>query len=114
MNGVSTPSHRRAGRSLVWQLVLLAVVPAVLAVGALLVLTTRQYLQGIEHHIRQQGETLAQQLSASAQAPLAREDRRALLRLAEATMSQPHVQQVQVWSPEGELLANVNTADLRR
>ncbi len=114
MNGVSTPSYRRAGLSLVWQLVLLAVVPAVLAVGALLVLTTRQYLQGIEHHIRQQGETLAQQLSASAQAPLAREDRRALLRLAEATMSQPHVQQVQVWSPEGELLANVNTADLRR
>ncbi len=114
MNRVAAPWRRRPGWSLVWQLVLLAVLPAVLAVGALVAVTARQYLRDVEAHTRQQGETLAQQLAAAAQVPLAREDRRALLRLAEISLSQPHVQQVQLWSPDGELLANVSTSDLRR
>ncbi|MBY4595584.1 sensor histidine kinase [Ottowia caeni] len=100
--------------SLVWQLGLLAVLPALLAMGLLLALSMREYVNSAEIHIRRQAQTLAQQVAVLAQGPMATEDKRALLRLAQATMSQPYIQQVQIWSYEGELLTNVETADLRR
>lgn len=100
--------------SLVWQLGLLAVLPALLAMGLLLALSMREYVNSAEIHISRQAQTLAQQVAVLAQGPMATEDKRALLRLAQATMSQPYIQQVQIWSYEGELLTNVETADHRR
>lgn len=104
--------HRHT--SLALQLVLLAVLPALLASAVLIVLTTRHYLRSVEEHTRGQANAVALQMAASAQDALAREDRRALLRLARSGMSQPHVQQVQIWSGDGELLANVDTDDIQR
>ena len=112
MNRTQTSPKCKVTRlSLVWQLGLLAVLPALLAMGVLLVLTMREYVQGAENHVRRQAQTMAQQVAVLAQGPMATEDRRALLRLAQATMTQPYVQQVQIWSYEGELLTNVDTAD---
>lgn len=97
--------------SLVWQLGMLAVLPALLAMGLLLALSMREYVNSAEIHITRQAQTLAQQVAVLAQGPMATEDKRALLRLAQATMSQPYIQQVQIWSYEGELLTNVDTTD---
>lgn len=99
---------------LVWQLGLLAVLPALLAMGVLLILAMREYVRSAEENVQRQAQTVAQQLAVLAQAPMAGEDKRALLRLAQATMTQPYLQQVQIWSYEGELLTNIETADLRR
>ncbi|MGB3069913.1 MAG: HAMP domain-containing sensor histidine kinase [Ottowia sp.] len=99
---------------LVWQLGLLAVLPALLAMGVLLALAMREYVRSAEEYVQRQAQTLAQQLAVLAQTPMATEDKRALMRLAQATMTQSHLQQVQIWSSEGELLTNVETADLRR
>ncbi|MDO5623303.1 MAG: HAMP domain-containing sensor histidine kinase [Pseudomonadota bacterium] len=117
MTDVTSPppaARRRYRTSLTAQLVLLAVLPTLLVSGVLIALTTRQYLRGVQEHTRQQAKAVAVQLAATAQLPLALEDRRALLRIAESGMTQPHVQQVQIWSGEGELMANVDTRDLRR
>lgn len=99
---------------LVWQLGLLAVLPALLAMGILLALAMREYVRSAEDSVHQQAQTLAQQLAVMAQPLLVSEDKRALLRLAQATMTQPHLQQVQIWSYDGELLTNLETPDLRR
>lgn len=99
---------------LVWQLGLLAVLPALLAMAVLLALSMREYVRSAEENVHRQAQTLAQQLAVMAQPWMTTEDRRALLRLAQATMTQPHLQQVQIWSYEGELLTNLETPDLHR
>ena len=114
MTANSGSGRLRAQTSLASQLVLLAVLPALLVAVALIALTTRQHLRSVEEHTRSQAQAVALQLAAAARAPLTHDDRRALLDIAEAGLSQPHIQQVQIWSGEGELLTNLDTPDLRR
>jgi signal transduction histidine kinase len=105
----SPAGRTRREASLASQLVWLAVLPALLASVVLIVLTTRQHLRSIEQHTRSQAQAVASQIAAAAQQPLADDDRRALRRVAEAGARQPHIRQVAVWSPDGELLARVAT-----
>jgi signal transduction histidine kinase len=99
--------------SLAQHLVLLAVLPALLASMLLLALTTVQYLRSAQAHTRDQAQTVALQLAAAARDPLAQEDRRALLHIAQTFMTQPRIRQVRIWSGEGELLAGLDAADGR-
>ncbi|HMN20119.1 MAG TPA: hybrid sensor histidine kinase/response regulator [Ottowia sp.] len=95
--------------SLPQQLLLLAVLPAILATTAVLVVTTLQYLRGLEALIQANAQTLAYQLAASAEAPLETLDRRALLRIARTGAAQPNTQGVRIWSAEGELMAHAES-----
>ncbi len=110
--------RRRGGRwlslarlSLGQQMLLLAVLPATLAMMGAIGVLMRQYLDGMTDLVRANAQAVGLQLATAAQAPLAQTDRRALLRLAHSGISQPHVQQVQVWSDDGEILANAETQD---
>ena len=100
--------------SLAQQLVLLAVLPAVLAMLGTIGVLTRQYLDGVSELVRANARAVALQLATASQTPLADLDRRALLRLAQGGLQQPHVQQVQLWSDDGEILANAETMDRLR
>ena len=91
--------------SLTTQLVLLAVLPAVLATLAVSMVATRQYLGSVEALIRANAQTAAYQIATAAEEPMRAMDRRALLGIARAGISQPQVKQVRVWSADGELLA---------
>lgn len=114
------PRQGRGGRfslarlSLGQQMVLLAVLPATLAMMGAMGVLMRQYLDGMTELVRANAQTVGLQLATAAQAPLAQLDRRALLRLAHSGIAQPHVQQVQVWSDDGEILANAETQDRAR
>lgn len=101
----------RSRLSLAQQLVLLAVLPAAIATTAVLVVTTLQYLRGLEALIQANAQTLAYQLATSAEVPMASLDRRALLRVARAGTAQPNTQSVSIWSEDGELLARADVAD---
>jgi len=105
---------RLASLSLAQQLVLLAVLPALLAVLGTVAILSRHYLGGVTELMRANAQSVALQVATAAQGPLVRMDRRALLRLAQSGTYQPHVQQVQVWSEDGEILANAETVDRRR
>lgn len=96
------------------QLALLAVLPALLVSAGLLAHTTLRYLESAQAHALSQAQAVAQQLAAVAQNPLADEDRRALLRIAQSGIAQPHIQQVQIWSGAGELLAAQEATDTAR
>ncbi|MES2529851.1 MAG: hybrid sensor histidine kinase/response regulator [Pseudomonadota bacterium] len=100
--------------SLAQQLVLLAVLPATVATLGAITVLTRQHLANVTDLLRANAQTVALQVATVAQAPLSRLDRRALLRTAQSGLSQPHVQQVQIWSDEGEIVANAETMDRRR
>ena len=100
--------------SLAQQLVLLAVLPAALATLGAIVVLTRQHLSNVTELMRASGQTVALQVATLAQAPLLQMDRRALQRTALAGTSQPHVQQVQIRTDDGEILANAETPDRRR
>ncbi|HSV59677.1 MAG TPA: hybrid sensor histidine kinase/response regulator [Variovorax sp.] len=100
--------------SLAQQLVLLAVLPAALATLGAIVVLTRQHLSNVTELMRASGQTVALQVATLAQAPLLQMDRRALQRTALAGTSQPHVQQVQIRTEDGEILANAETPDRRR
>ncbi|RYF65960.1 MAG: HAMP domain-containing protein, partial [Comamonadaceae bacterium] len=106
------PLRRRL--SLAQQLVLLAVLPAVLAMLGGIGVLTRQYLDGVSELVRANARTVALQLATAAQSPLTQMDRRALMRLAQGGLHQSHVQQVQLWSEDGEIVANAETVDRRR
>jgi len=108
------PARGLGQLSLAQQLVLLAVLPAALAMLGTIAVLTRQYLAGVNELMRANAQTVALQLATAAQVPLARMDRRALLRLAQSGTFQPHVQQVQVWSEDGEIVANAETIDRQR
>lgn len=97
--------------SLAQQLVLLAVLPAIIpTLGAIAVLT-RQHLDNVAELMRANAQTVALQVATMAQAPLARMDRRALLHTAQSGSFQPDVQQVQIWSGEGEIVADSGSTD---
>ena len=100
--------------SLAQQLVLLAVLPAALATLGAIVVLTRQHLDNVTELMRTSGQTVALQVATLAQAPMNQMDRRALQRTALAGTSQPHVQQVQIRTADGEILANAETPDRHR
>jgi signal transduction histidine kinase/ActR/RegA family two-component response regulator len=105
----------RLGRlSLAQQLVLLAVLPATVATLSAIAVLTRQHLDNVTELMRANAQTVALQVATVAQAPLAHMDRRALLRTAQSGTYQPHVQQVQIWSEDGEIVANSETTDRQR
>lgn len=94
--------------SLATQLVLLAVLPAVLATMAVSVVATRQSLDSVEAMIRANAQTTAYQIATAAEEPVRDVDRRALLNIARAGIDQLQVQQVRIWSADGELLAEAH------
>jgi signal transduction histidine kinase len=96
------------------QLILLALVPATAATLAAITVLTRQHLGNLTELMRANAQTVALQVATVAQAPLARMDRRALQRTAQTGTYQPHVQQVQIWSEDGEIVANSETSDRAR
>ena len=112
--GARSAGGRLGQLSLVQQLVLLAVLPAALAMLGTIAVLTRQYLAGVNDLMRANAQTVALQIATAAQSPLAHMDRRALLRIAQSGTFQPHVQQVQVWSEDGEIVANAETVDRQR
>ncbi|MFC5607068.1 ATP-binding response regulator [Variovorax soli] len=129
MSAQPTPSLSRAQRilggpyrvlerlprlSLAQQLVLLAILPAAMATVGAIVVLTRQHLANVTELMRASGQNVALQVATLAQTPLIQMDRRALQRTAVAGTSQPHVQQVQIRTDDGEILANAETADRAR
>jgi len=96
------------------QLILLAMVPAALATLAAIAVLTRQHLGNLTELMRANAQTVALQVATVAQAPLARMDRRALARTAQSGTYQPNVQQVQIWTEDGEIVANSETVDRAR
>ena len=110
---MNAPAHRLSPRrqlSLAQQLLLLAVLPAILATAAVLVVTTLQYLRGLETLIQANAQTLAYQLAASAEGPMSAQDRRSLQRLARTGAAQPNTERVRIWSADGELMASAEAA----
>jgi len=111
----STRALRQLRRvSLAQQLVLLAVLPAAVATLGAIVVLTRQHLANVTELTRTSAQTVALQVATVAQNPLQQMDRRALLRVAQSGSTQPHVQQVEIWTDDGEVVASVNTVDQRR
>ena len=100
--------------SLAQQLVLLALLPATVATLGAIGVLTGQHLTSVTDLMRANAQTVALQVATLAQQPLTHLDRRALLRTAQAGTSQPHVQQVQIWSEDGEIVANSETVDRTR
>jgi len=96
------------------QLILLALLPAMAATLVAITVLTRQHLDNLTELMRANAQTVALQVATVAQAPLARMDRRALQRTAQSGTYQPHVQQVQIWSEDGEIVANSETMDRAR
>ena len=92
--------------SLAQQLVLLALLPAIVATMGAIAVLTRQHLGSVNNLMRANGQTVALQVAAMAQTPLARMDRRALLRAAQSGSAQPQVQRVQIWTHDGEIVAD--------
>ncbi|MGJ7542053.1 ATP-binding protein [Variovorax sp. LT1R16] len=107
-------SARLVHLSLAQQLVMLALLPASVATLGAIAVLTRQHLDDVTELIRANAQTVALQVATVAQAQLQRMDRRGLMRTAQSGTYQPHVQQVQIRSEEGEILANAETVDRRR
>jgi signal transduction histidine kinase/ActR/RegA family two-component response regulator len=100
--------------TLAQQLVLLALLPATVATLGAIAVLTRQHLSNVTELMRANAQTVALQVATVAQSQLQRMDRRALHRTAQSGSYQPHVQQVQIWSDDGEILANSETLDRER
>ncbi len=100
--------------TLAQQLVLLALLPAAVATLGAIAVLTRQHLASVTDLMRANAQTVALQVATVAEVQLQQMDRRALQRTAQSGSQQPHVQQVQIWSDEGEIVANAETADLHR
>lgn len=92
--------------SLTLQLILLAVLPAVVATTGVVLLLSIQHLRTVDTVTQANAQTAARQLAGWAREPLANMERRALLQVARTGTSQAQIQQVQIWSAEGELLAS--------
>ncbi len=100
--------------SLAQQLVLLALLPAMVATLGAIAVLTRQHLASVTDLMRANAQTVALQVATSAQAPLAQLDRRALLRAAQSGSLQPHVRQVQIALENGEILAKSEASDQQK
>ncbi len=100
--------------TLAQQLVLLALLPAMVATLGAIAVLTRQHLDNVTELMRANAQTVALQVATMAQSQIQHMDRRALQRTAQSGSYQPHVQQVQIWSEDGEIVANSETADRQR
>ncbi|MDM0078256.1 hybrid sensor histidine kinase/response regulator [Variovorax sp. J2P1-59] len=100
--------------TLAQQLVLLALLPAMVATLGTIAVLTRQHLTNVTELMRANAQTVALQVATVAQSQLQHMDRRALQRTAQSGSYQPHVQQVQIWSEDGEIVANSETTDQHR
>jgi signal transduction histidine kinase len=100
--------------TLAQQLVLLALLPATVATLGAIAVLTRQHLANVTELMRANAQTVALQVATVAQTQIQHMDRRALQRTAQSGSYQPHVQQVQIWSEDGEIVANSETADRQR
>ncbi len=85
---------------------LLAVLPAIFATMGAIGVLTRQHLDNVTELMRANAQTVALQVATVAQVPLGYMDRRALQRAATSGIFQPHVQLVQIWSEDGEIVAS--------
>jgi signal transduction histidine kinase len=94
--------------------VLLALLPAMVATLGAIAVLTRQHLANVTELMRANAQTVALQVATVAQSQIQHMDRRALQRTAQSGSHQPHVQQVQIWSEDGEIVANSETADRQR
>ena len=103
-----------AGLTLAQQLVLLALLPATVATLGAIAVLTRQHLANLTELMRANAQTVALQVATVAQSQIQHMDRRALQRTAQSGSYQPHVQQVQIWSDDGEIVANSETIDRQR
>ena len=106
--------HLLGRLTLAQQLVLLALLPATVATLAAIAVLTRQHLASVTELMRANAQTVALQVAIVSQSQLQRMDRRALQRSAQSGTYQPHVQQVQIWSEDGEIVANSETPDRTR
>ncbi|KIQ20297.1 histidine kinase [Variovorax paradoxus] len=106
--------RRLARLTFAQQLILLALVPATAATLTAIAVLTRQHLGNLTELMRANAQTVALQVATVAQAPLSRMDKRALQRTAQSGTFQPHVQQVQIWTEDGEIVANSETVDRAR
>ena len=107
--------RRGLGRlSFAQQLILLALLPATVATLAAIGVLTSQHLGNLTALMQANAQTVALQVATVAQGPLQQLDRRALQRAAQSGINQPHVLQVQIWSEDGEIVANSETADRTR
>ncbi len=100
--------------TLAQQLVLLALLPATVATLGVIAVLTRQHLANVTELVRANAQTVALQVATVAQSQIQHMDRRALQRTALAGSYQPHVHQVQIWSEDGEIVANAETTDRTR
>ena len=105
MRGLSGLLNLLLRRSLAQQLTLLALLPAALATLIATAVLTREYLASVTDLMRANAETVSLQVSNQAMGPLAKTDRRALMEAAQLGSMQPHVRLVQIWSEDGEILA---------
>jgi len=94
--------------TLAQQLILLALLPATVATLGAIAVLTQQHLSNVTELMRASAQTVALQVATVAQSQIQHMDRRALQRTALAGGSQPHVQQVQIWSEDGEIVADSN------
>ena len=103
----SSRIFRLLGRlPLAQQLVLLALLPAAVATLGAIAVLTRQHLASVTDLMRANAQTVALQVATVGPGAAGAVDRRALLRTAQAGRYQPHVQQVQIWTEDGEIVAN--------
>ncbi|MBB3180778.1 hybrid sensor histidine kinase/response regulator [Variovorax sp. Sphag1AA] len=107
-------AFHRLRLTLAQQLVLLALLPATVATLGVIAVLTRQHLSNVTELVRANAQTVALQVATVAQSQIQRMDRRALQRTAQSGSYQPHVQQVQIWSEDGEIVANSETTDRAR
>lgn len=105
---------RRLRLTLAQQLVLLALLPAMVATLGAIGVLTRQHLANVTELMRANAQTVALQVATVAQSQIQHMDRRALQRTAQSGSHQPHVQQVQIWSEDGEIVASSESTTGKR
>ena len=111
MTAVAHHLRRSLKLSLAQQLLLLALLPAAIATLGVMGVLTRQHLASVTELMRANAQTVALQVAAQARAPMADLDRRALARVASAGSYQPQVQDVQIWTEDGEIVADARAPD---
>jgi len=114
MNRPFRALRRLVRLTLAQQLVLLALLPAMVATLGTIAVLTRQHLANVTELMRANAQTVALQVATVAQSQIQHMDRRALQRTAQSGSYQPYVQQVQIWSDDGEIVANSETVDRQR
>ena len=88
------------------QLILLALLPATVATLGAIAVLTQQHLANVSELMRANAQTVALQVATMSQSQIQRMDRRGLQRAALAGSLQPHVQHVEIWSEDGEIVAD--------